>query len=234
MVQSTHSGGGSPAIEDYAKAIYKISERAEGAPAGNSALAEALSVSPGAVTAMLRRMDDEGLIDYVPYEGASLTKAGERVALEVMRHHRLIETYLAEALGMPWDRVHEEAEVLEHYISEELEELMAAALDDPERDPHGDPIPSRELELAEDAGVALGDLEPGARGVFVRVSDANPEMLRYLAGRGISPGASFEVLEREPFGGPLTVSFGGDTHALSDQLTGAMRVELAGADRANR
>ena len=194
-MQSTHSAG-SPAIEDYAKAIYKISERADGAPAGNSALAEALSVSPGAVTAMLRRMHDEGLIDYVPYEGASLTKAGERVALEVMRHHRLIETYLAEALGMPWDRVHDEAEVLEHYISE--------------------------------------DLERGARGVFVRVSDANPEMLRYLAGRGISPGASFEVLEREPFGGPLTVSIGGDTHALSDQLTGAMRVEPAGADRANR
>jgi DtxR family transcriptional regulator, Mn-dependent transcriptional regulator len=233
VVQSTHSGG-SPAIEDYAKAIYKISDRADGAPAGNSALAEALSVSPGAVTAMLRRMHEEGLIDYVPYEGASLREAGEKVALEVMRHHRLIETYLAEALGMPWDRVHEEAEVLEHYISEELEELMAAALDDPERDPHGDPIPSRELELAEDPGVALGDLEPGARGVFVRVSDANPEMLRYLAGRGISPGASFEVLEREPFGGPLTVSFGGHTHALSEQLTSAMRVELAGSDRADR
>jgi DtxR family Mn-dependent transcriptional regulator len=230
VVQSTH-GGGSPAIEDYAKAIYKISERADGAPAGNSALAEALSVSPGAVTAMLRRMADEGLIEYVPYEGASLTEAGEKVALEVMRHHRLIETYLAEALGMSWDRVHDEAEVLEHYISEELEELMAAALDDPERDPHGDPIPSRELELAEDAGVALRDLEPGARGVFVRVSDANPEMLRYLAGRGISPGDSFEVLAREPFGGPLEVSFGDDTHALSEQLTSAMRVDLAGADR---
>jgi DtxR family transcriptional regulator, Mn-dependent transcriptional regulator len=231
VTQSSQSTG-SPATEDYAKAIYKISRRSDGGRAGNSALAEALSVSPGAVTAMLRRMQEEGLIDYVRYEGASLTEEGKKVALEVLRHHRLLETYLAEELGMPWDRVHDEAEVLEHYISEELEELIAAALDDPERDPHGDPIPSRELELSDDAGVALGDAESGAKGVFVRVSDANPDMLRYLAGRGIRPGDSFEVLDRQPFGGPLTVRFGTRTHALSERLTAAMRIEIATADKA--
>ena len=130
------------------------------------------------------------------------------MALEVLRHHRLLELYLAEALGMPWDRVHEEAEVLEHAISPELSELIAAKLGNPTHDPHGDPIPTSEGEINEPPTRALADLEPGARGVFVRVSDSDPEMLRYLAGRGIAPGDGFEVLEREPFDGPLTVRFG--------------------------
>jgi DtxR family transcriptional regulator, Mn-dependent transcriptional regulator len=131
---------------------------------------------------------------------------------------------------MPWDRVHAEAEVLEHVISEELEQLIAAKLGDPTLDPHGDPIPSAELELRERETVALDSLRAGARGRFVRVSDADPEMLRYLSERGISPGERLEVMERQPFGGPLTVRFeGGDPeeqHALGGQLAGAMRVEL--------
>ena len=143
---------------------------------------------------MLKRMDKLGLVEHEPYKGVRLSETGERMAIEVIRHHRLIEAYLAEALGMPWDRVHDEAEVLEHYISEELEERMSAALGHPDRDPHGDPIPDRELSfaVAEDA-LPLSALEPGAAGVFARVSDGDPEMLRYLSERSILPGAELEV-----------------------------------------
>ena len=122
-----------------------------------------------------------------------LTPAGERVALEVLRHHRLLELYLAEALGMPWDRVHEEAEVLEHAISPELSELIAAKLGNPTHDPHGDPIPTATARSTSRRPRALSELRPGERGVFVRVSDSNPEMLRYLSDRGIAPGDGLEV-----------------------------------------
>ena len=128
------------AIEDYAKAIYAISRDREG-PVLNGEVAERLGVTPATATSMLQRLAELGLVDYVPYKGVSLTAAGQKLALEVIRHHRLIEAYLAEALGMPEDRVHEEAEVLEHYISEEFEELMAAKLGEPSHDPHGNPIP---------------------------------------------------------------------------------------------
>jgi DtxR family Mn-dependent transcriptional regulator len=144
-----------------------------------------------------------------------------------MRHHRLIESYLSEALGMSWDRVHDEAEVLEHYISEELEELIAAKLGDPSHDPHGDPIPGRDLKLpAEDGSVALDALEPGQTATFTRVSDSEPEMLRYLTERGIAPGVRLEVSRREPFGGPIWVSIDGESHALGGELAARMRVEL--------
>lgn len=228
--------GGKPAhtqvIEDYAKAIYKLQlAGGEGTAVSNSALAETLGVSRGAITSMLKRLEELGLIEYAPYKGASLTPAGERVALEVMRHHRLLESYLAEVLGMPWDRVHEEAEVLEHYISEEFEELIAAALGDPAYDPHGAPIPSRDLKLAADGSdCALADCEPGMQGVFVRIGDSDPEMLRYLESRGIAPGDRFEVIERQPFDGPLSVRFAGGEHALGGALVAAMRVQLGETD----
>jgi len=145
------SGGTSPrrvpgteAIEDYAKAIYAVSSKRAG-PVTNGELAERLGVAPGTATSMLKRLHDLGLAEYLPYKGVTLTPAGEKVALEVIRHHRLIEAYLSEALGMPDDRVHEEAEVLEHYISEELELLMAAKLGEPSHDPHGTPIPGPDL-----------------------------------------------------------------------------------------
>jgi DtxR family Mn-dependent transcriptional regulator len=152
-----------------------------------------------------------------------LTAAGERVALEVIRHHRLLELYLAEALGMSWDRVHEEAEVLEHAISPALSELIAAKLGNPTHDPHGDPIPTAEGEIDETPTLPLSELMPGARGMFVRVSDSDPDMLRYLADRGIAPGDRFEILAREPFEGPLTVRFGERDHVLGGALTHAMR-----------
>jgi DtxR family Mn-dependent transcriptional regulator len=135
---------GAEAIEDYAKAIYALSQKHKG-PVTNGELAERLGVTPATATSMLKRLADLGLVDYRPYKGVTLTPGGEKVALEVIRHHRLIEAYLSEALGMPSDRVHEEAEVLEHYISEELEQLIAAKLGEPSHDPHGTPIPGPDL-----------------------------------------------------------------------------------------
>jgi DtxR family Mn-dependent transcriptional regulator len=215
----------SPAIEDYTKAIFSL-ESASSGPVSTNALADRLGITSGSVSAMLKRLDELGLITHVPYRGVRLTEEGRRIALEVIRHHRLLESYLAEALGMPWDRVHDEAEVLEHVLSEDLEALIAAKLGNPTVDPHGDPIPTVELELLEPSTRRLDSLEPGDRGVFVRVSDADPEMLRYLAERGIAPGGHFTVRERQPFGGPLFVAFGEEEHAIGGRLARAMRVEL--------
>jgi DtxR family Mn-dependent transcriptional regulator len=167
-------------------------------------------------------------VEHVPYKGVRLTSAGERVALEVLRHHRLLELYLAENLDVPWDRVHDEAEVLEHVLSEELEELIARKLGDPTHDPHGDPIPTRELEIEEGQTSSMQSLEPGARGTFVRISDSDPEMLRYLADQGIAPGDDFEVVDKQPFEGPISARFGNRVHVLGGGLARAMRAEVAG------
>jgi DtxR family Mn-dependent transcriptional regulator len=215
----------SNAVQDYAKAIWSIGQR-DDAPVSTSALAERLRVSPASASAMVKRLESLGLASREPYHGVQLTRAGERVALEVLRHHRLLELYLADALGMPWDRVHEEAEKLEHAISPELSELIAAKLGNPTHDPHGDPIPSADLELREEETTSLASLEPGARGTFVRVSDSDPEMLRYLSELGIAPGDTVEVADKQPFGGPLFVRFRGTTHVLGGTLAGAMRVRL--------
>jgi DtxR family Mn-dependent transcriptional regulator len=215
----------SEAIEDYAKAIYSLAGRTGGAVSTN-ALAERLGVTPASVSAMVKKLDERGLVEHVPYKGVALTPAGKRVALEVLRHHRLLETYLAEHLGVPWDRVHEEAEALEHVLSEYLEARIAAKLGNPTHDPHGDPIPSAELVIAEGHTVSLAGLDAGARGHFVRVSDSDPEMLRYLAERGVALGDELEVLERQPFDGPLTVRFGDRLLTLGGALARAMRVEL--------
>jgi DtxR family transcriptional regulator, Mn-dependent transcriptional regulator len=214
-----------PAVEDYAKAIFSLQTRSS-EPVSTTALAERLGITPGSVSAMLKRLGELGMISHVPYRGVRLTDDGRRIALEVIRHHRLLESYLAEALGMPWDRVHAEAEVLEHVLSEELEALIAAKLGHPKVDPHGDPIPSADLELEEPLTDRMESLQPGDRGLFVRVSDSDPEMLRYLAERGISPGDRFAVRDRQPFGGPLFVVFGKREHAIGGELAGAMRVEV--------
>jgi DtxR family Mn-dependent transcriptional regulator len=213
------------AVEDYAKAIFALQRRAD-RPVGNSELADRIGVSPASVTAMLKRMASMGLVRHEPYHGVTLTGSGERVALEVIRHHRLLESYLADALGMPWDRIHDEAEVLEHYISEELEERIAAALGNPSRDPHGDPIPDRELSLGDEHGVPLVELGIGDVGTFSRVSDSDPGMLRYLAEQGIHPGARLRVTRSQPFGGPLFVEIEGGEHALGGELASKMRVEV--------
>jgi DtxR family Mn-dependent transcriptional regulator len=217
----------SSAVEDYTKAIYALQHRGEeSAAVSTNALAGRLGVTAASASGMVKRLGELGLVDRRPYRGVVLSEAGRRVALEVIRHHRLLELYLVESLGVPWDRVHQEAEVLEHVLSDELEDLIAAKLGDPTHDPHGDPIPTRDLRIVETATRSLESLEPGARGRFTRVSDADPEMLRYLAERGIAPGAELEVIERQPFGGPLFVRIGDAIHPLGGDLARAMRVEL--------
>jgi DtxR family Mn-dependent transcriptional regulator len=215
----------SSAVEDYTKAIYGLEDR-NGQPVTTTALAERLGVTAASASGMVKRLCELGLVSHRRYHGVLLTDAGRRVALEVIRHHRLLELYLVESLGVPWDRVHQEAEVLEHVLSEELEELIAAKLGDPTHDPHGDPIPSRELTIEEIATQSLESLEPGARGVFARVSDADPDMLRYLSQRGIAPGDALEVVERQPFGGPLFVRIGAQVHPLGGELARAIRVQV--------
>jgi DtxR family Mn-dependent transcriptional regulator len=216
----------SAAVEDYAKAIYALQVETDG-PVTNNALADRLGVSAASASNMVKKLCGLGLVEHLPYHGVELTPAGRRVALEVLRHHRLLELYLSESLGVPWDRVHDEAEVLEHHISEELEELIATALGNPTHDPHGDPIPTRDLEMVEEPACTLDSLEPGAHGRFTRISDHDPEMLRYLAERGIAPGDDFEVVDKQPFGGPLFVRFGGtDVHVVGGLLAAAMRVEV--------
>jgi DtxR family Mn-dependent transcriptional regulator len=231
-LSSKHVAGGrageitTEAIEDYAKAIYALEERGA-RPVSTSAIAERLDVAPSTVTAMAKRLADLELVSYTPYHGMRLTARGRRVALEVMRHHRLLEAFLADSLNMPWDRVHDEAEVLEHYISEDLERRIAEKLGDPHVDPHGDPIPSADLDLEADETVGLAELEEGSIATFTRVSDSDPEMLRYLAERGITPGVELRVTGRQPFGGPVFVVAAGAEHALGGELARAIRVREA-------
>jgi DtxR family Mn-dependent transcriptional regulator len=221
--------GRSSAIEDYAKSIYALQQRAGGEAVSTNALAERCGVTPASASAMLKKLADRGLVDHEPYHGVRLTPAGERLALEMLRHHRLLELYLAEHLDVPWDRVHEEAEALEHVLSEDLEARIAAKLGHPTHDPHGDPIPDRDLVIHESETESLHDVAVGAGGLFVRVSDSDPEMLRYLAERGIAIGDTCVVVARQPFDGPLTVRFGDTEHVLGGKLAEAMRVEVAAA-----
>ena len=215
------------AVEDYAKAIFTLEGRTA-QPVSTTALAERLGITAGSVSAMLRKLDELGLITHLPYRGVRLTPEGRRLALEIVRHHRLLELFLTQSLEMSWDRVHDEAEVLEHVLSEDLEQLIATKLGNPTLDPHGDPIPTAELELDERVTRSLESLEPGDRGTFVRVSDSDPGMLRYLAQCGVRPGDGFEVTSRQPFGGPLFLRFGEREQTIGGDLARAMRVELDG------
>jgi DtxR family transcriptional regulator, Mn-dependent transcriptional regulator len=210
--------------QDYAKAVYALETRAGEAVSTND-LAARLGVTPGSVSAMVHKLSDLGLLEHEPYRGVRLTDEGRRVALEVLRHHRLLELFLAEELGMSWDRVDAEAEVLEHVISEELEQLIAERLGNPKLDPHGDPIPTAGFEIDERTTRSLDELSPGTRGRFVRVSDSDPEMLRYLAQQGIEIGDRLEVTARQPFGGPVFVRIGNQEQPLGGELARAMRIE---------
>ena len=215
----------SASIQDYAKAVYALEARA-GAAVSTNDLAERLGVTPGSVSAMVRKLAELGLLEYERYHGVRLTERGREVALEVLRHHRLIELFLAEELGMPWDRVHAEAEVLEHVLSEDLEELISARLGNPTVDPHGDPIPTPTLKIDERETRSLDDIPPGTVGRFVRVSDANPDMLRYLAEQGVSLGERLIVTGHQPFGGPMFIRIGRRQLALGGELAHAMRIEI--------
>jgi DtxR family Mn-dependent transcriptional regulator len=215
----------SPAVEDYAKALYALEARGA-SPVATNALADRLGLTPGSVSAMLKKLAELDLVTHSPYHGVHLTDSGRRLALEVLRHHRLIELFLAEHLDMPWDRVHQEAEVLEHWLSEDLEAAIAEKLGDPTVDPHGDPIPTADLVIDEGSTVTLDSLKPGQRGIFVRVSDSDPAMLRFLAARGIAPGEQLEVVEKQPFDGPVFLRLSGEDAVLGGHLARAMRVQL--------
>jgi DtxR family Mn-dependent transcriptional regulator len=210
----------SASVEDYVKAIYALEAR-HGAVSTN-ALADRLGVSAPAVSAMVKKLAALGYARHSRYRGVRLTSSGRRVALEVLRHHRLLETYLVEELGVPWDRVHAEAEVLEHVLSEGLEERIAAKLGEPTRDPHGDPIPAADGTVVERPTVALTSLEDGTHATFVRVSDSDPALLRELGRRRIRPGDRLEVVSVHP----LTVRCRRRTHRLGVELGGVMRVEV--------
>jgi DtxR family Mn-dependent transcriptional regulator len=216
----------SAAVEDYAKAIYSLTGWGRETASTND-LAERLGVTAGSVSAMIKRLDEEGLVERVPYRGVRLTDEGTRVALGVLRRHRLLELFLAEVLEVPWEDVHDEAEVLEHALSEKLAELIATKLGDPEFDPHGDPIPSREGIVDEGETVSLDQLQPGEHGTFVRVSDSDPAMLRYLSQQGIAVGDDLEMVSRQPFEGPCTVRIADVDHVLGLRLAESMRVRPA-------
>jgi DtxR family Mn-dependent transcriptional regulator len=211
----------SESAQDYLKTIWKLGGDGR---ATTSAIAEDLGVSPASATGMLKRLAALGLVEHARYHGASLTPAGERVALEVVRHHRLLELYLMQALGLSWDEVHAEAERLEHHLSEALEARIDAALGHPTRDPHGDPIPTAELELAEDDDRPLSELARGGAAVIRRVPDGDPGLLRYLAELGFVPDERVVMLAHAPFDGPLTVEVAGERHALSRELAQRIRI----------
>jgi DtxR family Mn-dependent transcriptional regulator len=195
--------GFSRSIEDYLKTIYEL-ELAGGA-AQTSAIAEALEVAPPSVSGMVKRLSESGLLEHAPYRGVQLTRSGKRAALRIVRRHRVLETYLMSKLGYDWDSVHGEAERLEHAVSDELIERMAMALGNPQYDPHGAPIPTKDGDVEEPETVALSDISVGAVAELRMVKDRNPEVLRYLASLGLRPGVSFEVVGRQPFRGPITI-----------------------------
>ncbi len=211
----------SESAQDYLKAIWKLERSGD---MSTSALAESLGVAPASATAMLKKLATLGLVVHERYRGAALTPAGERMALEVVRHHRLLELYLMEALGLSWDQVHEEAEKLEHHLSDELEARIDQALGFPTRDPHGDPIPSPELRLARDELTCLSDLAAGSMTVVRRVPDSDPELLRYLATLGLVPAEEVTVVEQAPFDGPVTVEVRGNRHAIGRSLAAQIEV----------
>ena len=213
-----------PTHQDYLKAIYMLLSR--GQEASNSAIAQALRVAPASATNMVKRLAEAGLIEHVPYRGVQLTPAGQQVALEMVRHHRLIELFLHDILDMPWDQVHAEAERLEHAISEEVEEAIARKLGYPAFDPHGDPIPDRDGRLAEVAsGRPLTELAPGRAARLARVHAQDAQRLRYLGELGLYPGAQVAVLEQSPFQGPLLVDIGGQQRMLAFDLAVELTVE---------
>jgi DtxR family Mn-dependent transcriptional regulator len=216
----------SQAMEDYLKAIYKLQEWNGEVP--TSALADFLHISPASVTNMCKKLAALNLVIYEPYQGVKFTPTGKKLALEIVRHHRLIELYLAEALGVPWDQVHAEAEKLEHVISEDLEERMAAALGDPLFDPHGAPIPTRAGAVSRRQSNRLTDRKTGERLVIVEVDDRNSELLRYLGQMGLYPGTEIMLVACAPFNGPLTLQVAGKEHILGHHA--AETIMVAGSE----
>jgi DtxR family transcriptional regulator, Mn-dependent transcriptional regulator len=211
-------------VEDYLKAIYRLSP--EGRPASTSHIANLLELSPPSVSGMVKRLSELGLLEHIPYKGVQLTEAGRLAALRMVRRHRLIEAYLVQFLGYSWDTVHVEAERLEHAVSDTLVERMAVALGHPVVDPHGDPIPDADGSIHELACTPLADVPVGETAEIHRVDEREPERLRYLAALGLVPGVVVTLRDRQPFGGPVTVEAAGERHIIGAELA---QVVLVGA-----
>jgi DtxR family transcriptional regulator, Mn-dependent transcriptional regulator len=225
-VSATATPPVSAPVEDYVKAIYALTLDPDQV-ATTSQIAERLGITAGSVSTMIKRMDASGLAEHVPYRGVRLTPTGHKLALAVIRRHRLLELFLATSLDIPWEDVHRFADALEHAASDELIELIATKLGDPVADPHGDPIPNRLLEVDDRAQPTLAELEPGEHARVVRVSDAEPQMLRYLTEQGIGIGAELELIERQPFDGPCLVRLPNKLERnLGIRLAQAIHVEL--------
>jgi DtxR family Mn-dependent transcriptional regulator len=218
----------SQTVEDYLKSIYQITRRTD--RASTNEIASTMGVSPASVTGMIQKLASlqPPLLQYEKHRGAVLTTKGEQIALEIIRHHRLLETFLQEKLGYTWDEVHDEADQLEHVISEELEERIAKALGDPHYDPHGDPIPNRELFIPHQSNSCLADLQHGDQATVVRISNDNPDLLRYLSSIGLTLHCRIRVSEVSPFDGitSLKIDGKGESFNLGPQVTGKIFVEL--------
>jgi DtxR family Mn-dependent transcriptional regulator len=207
-------------VEDYLKAIYQLSP--EGRPASTSEIAHLLALSAPSVTGMVKRLSENGLLEHIPYRGVQLTEEGRRAALRMVRRHRLIEAYLVEFLGYSWDTVHEEAERLEHAVSDTLVERMAGALGHPSVDPHGDPIPSADGSIHELACIALSDVPVGETVEISRVHESQPERLRYIASLGLRPGVQVTVVDRQPIDDLVTIEVGADKQVIGRELGHAL------------
>jgi DtxR family Mn-dependent transcriptional regulator len=212
------------AAQDYLKAIYQLGGARD--DVATSDLAGRLGLTAGSVSSMLRKLDEQGLVSHERYRGVRLTMVGAREAVEMIRHHRLLELYLAKVVGMPWDKVHAEADALEHVISEDLESRLDELLGFPTHDPHGHPIPSAALDLVEDDLPALAETAAGMRCVVRRVSDRDDELLRHLAGLGLAPGSKLAVLEVIPFSGGVRVRVKGAEHVVGLEAAHAVAVEV--------
>jgi DtxR family Mn-dependent transcriptional regulator len=212
----------SEAIQDYVREIYKL--QTDGGRVKTSTLARRMGVAPPSATAMVKKLAALGLAEHEPYRGARLTRAGERVALEVIRHHRLLELYLVKTLELSLDAVHAEADRLEHALSEALEVRIDEALGSPTQDPHGDPIPDAKLRIVRSRARPLTTLEPGEQGTVEKVPDGDGDLLRYLATLALLPGQQVELLQAAPFGGPLTIRTDGRETAISRQLGSQIHV----------
>ncbi len=212
-------------IQDYLKNIYELTETGESA--STNALAERLAVKPGSVTGMIQKLASAkpALVEYQKHQGVTLTKEGKRAALEVIRHHRLLEAWLVQTLGYSWDEVHEEAERLEHAISEDFERRIAAAMGHPARDPHGEPIPTADLKMPFDESTPLSALRPNQTATIKRVKAYDAELLRYLEGLGLVPGTQIAVTDYSPFDHNLTIKVGRKTMVLGLNITGKIFIE---------
>lgn len=210
------------AVQDYLKAIYEIQQSVE--RVATTALASHMEVTAASVTGMLKKLAELKLVTYQPYQGVELTNSGEKIALEVIRHHRLVERYLAEALGVPWDQVDAEADKWEHVLSDDLENRIDAYLGHPTTDPHGAPIPTAEGHIPPSSNVRLSDLSPGQKATVAEVSDHDPEMLRYFASLGLFPEIVITVTDIAPFEGPLTILIKGDEVSLGREAASFIRM----------